>query len=61
MEIIQTVCDGKTDETDEKIVKAWRNQGDGNSNTNNKHLKFVSFLSTIDQIILINLQPQWGW
>ena len=56
MEIIQTVCNGKINETNEKIVKAQRNQGDGNSNINNKHLKFVSFPSMIDQIILINLQ-----
>ena len=55
MKIIQTVCNGKTDETDKKIVEARKNQGDGNSNTNNKCLKFVNFLSTIDQIILINL------
>ena len=55
IEIIQTVCNGKTNETDEKIVKAQRNQSNGNSNTNNKHLKFVNFLLTIDRIILINL------
>ena len=58
MEIIQIVCDSKIDKTDEKIVEAQRNQGDGDSNTNIKYLKFVSFLSTIDQIILINLQPR---
>ena len=55
MGIIQIVFDGKTDETDEKIVEAQRNQGNGNSNTNNKCLKFVRFLLIIDQIILINL------
>ena len=48
MEIIQTVCNGKTDEIDKKIVEAWKNQGNSNTITNNKYLKFVSFLSTID-------------
>ncbi len=52
------LCDSKTDETNEKIVEAQRNQGDGNSNTDFKRLTFVSLLSTIKQIILINLQPQ---
>ena len=55
MKIIQTVCNGKIDKTDKKIVEVQRNQGDGNSNTNFKYLKFVNFLSMIDQIILINL------
>ncbi len=58
IEMIQMLCDGKTDETDKKIVEAQTNQGDGNSNTDSQHLKFVSLLSTIEQIILINLQPQ---
>ncbi len=33
IEMIQMLCNGKTDETDEKIVKAKINQGDGDSNT----------------------------
>ena len=45
------------DKINEKIVEAWRNKGNSNSNTKFKCLKSVSFPSTIDQIILINLQP----
>ena len=48
MKIIQTVCNDKINETDEKILEAQRNQGNSNSNINNKRLKFVSFLLTID-------------
>ena len=55
MKIIQIICNSKMDETDEKIVEAQKNQGNNNSNINNKCLKFVSFPSTINQIILINL------
>ena len=44
------------DETNEKIVEAQRNQGDSDSNTDSKRFKFVSFLSIIDQVILVNLQ-----
>ena len=55
MKIIQTVCNGKTNKIDEKIIKAQKNQGDSNNNTNNKRQKFVSFPSTINLIILINL------
>ncbi len=46
------------DETDEKLIGTQTtrsNQGDGDSNTDSKRLKFVSFLSTIDQAILSNL------
>ncbi len=57
--MIQKVCNGKTDETDEKIVKAQTNLGEGDSNTDSQRLKFVSLPSTIEQIILINLQPRW--
>ncbi len=57
--MIQTLRNGKTDETDEKIVEAQTNQGDGDSNTNSQRLKFVSLPSMIEQIILINLQPRW--
>ena len=55
MKIIQTICNSKTNKIDERIVEAQRNQGNGDGNINYKCLKFVSFLSTIDQIILINL------
>ncbi len=48
IEMIKTLCDGKTDETDEKIVEARRNQGDGDSNTDSHRLKFVSLPSTIE-------------
>ena len=58
IEIIKTLCNRKTGE---KVLYTQKNQGDqGNddSNTNSKSLKFVSFPSTIDQIILINLHLQ---
>ncbi len=58
IEMIQMLCDSKTDETNKKIVEVRRNQGDSDSNNDSKRLKFVSLLSTIKQIILINLQPQ---
>ncbi len=47
------------DETDDKLIGTQTtrsNPGNDNSNNNSKHLKFVSFPSTIDQIILSNLQ-----
>ncbi len=55
IEMIQTLRNGKMDETDEKIVEARTNQGDGDSNTDSQRLKFVSLPSTIELIILINL------
>ncbi len=57
--MIQMLCIGKIDDTDEKIVETRRNQGDGDSNIDSKCLKFVNLPSTIEQIILINLQSQW--
>ncbi len=48
MEIIQKVCNGKTDDTNEKVVKAYKNQSNSDSNTNTKNLIFVCFLSKID-------------
>ena len=36
------------DETHEKIVEAQKNHNNGDSNTNNKCLKYVSFPSMID-------------
>ena len=44
LKIIQIVCNGKTKETDEKIVEAQRNQSNSDNITNFKCLKFVSFL-----------------
>ena len=48
IEIKQIVCNGKTNEINKKIVEAQRNQGNSNTNPNNKYLKFVHFLSIID-------------
>ncbi len=59
--MIQKLCNGKTDKTDEKIVEARTNQGDGDSNTDSQRLKVVSLPSTIELIILINLQLRSGW
>lgn len=55
MRIIQKVCNGKTNETDEKIVKVRKNEDNSDSNSDSKHLKFVGFPLKIDQVILINL------
>ena len=55
IEIIQTICNGKTNKMDKKIVEIQRNQSNGNNNINFKRLKFVNFPSIIDQVILINL------
>ena len=55
MRKVQKICNDKTDESDKKVVEAQTNYDNGNSNTDSKYLKFVSFLSIINQIILINL------
>ncbi len=46
------------EEIDDKMIETQRDQSDGDSNTNSKYLKFVNFLSIIDEVILINLQLQ---
>lgn len=42
-EMIQTLCNEKMDEINERNFEAQRNQSDGNSNINFKRLKFVIF------------------
>lgn len=50
------VYNGKTNKAAKKDVKNLINQDDSNSNTTYTYFKFVSFTSTIDQVIQNNLQ-----
>lgn len=52
------------DETNAKFIRTQTtksNQSYDTSKIDFKRLKFVNFLSTIDQVIVNNLQFQWRW
>lgn len=49
------VCNGKTKETAKKDMENRTNQNDSDNNTAYTHLKFINFVSTIDQIIQSSL------
>lgn len=55
------VCNEKTKEAAEQDIEKYINQNDSNSNTACKHLKFVKFASTIDQVLSYRLQLEWKW
>ena len=52
------VLNKKTEEAAEKDLENCTNQNDSDSNTACTRLKFVSFASTIDQVIQSSLQLQ---
>lgn len=54
--MLNKVYKGKIDETVKKFVKTQCNQDNGNSNTACTSLTFISFVSTMDQVIQSSLQ-----
>lgn len=52
------VSNKKTDEIAKKDVENHTNQNDGNNHSAYTYLKFISFWSTINQVIQSNLELQ---
>ena len=58
IEMKNKICNRKANKTRRKDMKNCTNQINGNSNMARIFLKFVNFMSTIDQVIQNSLQLQ---